>query len=166
MPLKARSSNVRSKRSPAPSPQPPPISRKASPRSVKSANRISVATDSTVALFPTFGREKGSKLRVESVHDPSGVRYRLDRTVALRVDHEVAGEAQGAVLATRTQRVILDPLEVDVVREAENSADHFGGRKAERILKEPIHIGLPRRLEGHSASGSLEERGRIGITRW
>ena len=37
---------------------------------------------------------------------------------------------------------ILDPFEIDVVREAEDAADDLGRRKSHRVLEQPVHIGL------------------------
>src|ERR1700733_3987984 len=83
------------------------------------------------------------EFRLPVAHLPRRVGHVADRTERGSVHHHGAGETQAARFADRPGPRILDPFKIDIVREAEDTADDLGCRKSYRVLTQPDHIRLP-----------------------
>ena len=80
-----------------------------------------------------------------------------------RFHHHRAGKPQAPRFADGAALRILDQLEVDIVRKAEDAANDFCRRKPDRVGKQPRHIGLPFGLQTRRAGGAGKQRGRVGV---
>src|SRR5882724_1625923 len=77
-------------------------------------------------------------------------------------DHR-AGETQASRLADRAKPGVFDPLEVDIVREAEDAADDLRRRKRYRVTEQPVHVDLPLGLKARRAGVPGEQRCRVRV---
>jgi hypothetical protein len=61
-----------------------------------------------------------------------------------------------AVFATRAHGGVPNPVKVDHMGEADDSADHFAGAKPKHVGKQPIHECAARQFQGDGLLGSGE----------
>ena len=103
------------------------------------------------------------EIRLPVAHFPRGLGHGADGGKAGRIHHHLAGEPQAPRLAGRAALRILDPLEIDIVRQPEDAADDFCGRKSDGIPKQPRHISLPLGLEPRRAGLARKQLRRICV---
>src|SRR6185437_10581977 len=61
------------------------------------------------------------------------------------------------------QPFIRDQFEIDVVREPQDASDGLRRRKADRILEQPRHVGLPLGFEPSRADAIFEQSDWISV---
>ena len=74
-----------------------------------------------------------------------------------------ARETQTPRLTDRAELCVLDPFEIDIVRQAEDAADDLRRGETHRVRQQARHIGPPLSLEPRRSRSPLEQRRRIGV---